>query len=178
MNVLERGFNTFSKCAYRLEILPQYSIYDTNEFCEYEKYIKGEVIEGFANQEWLDSITQWKNDGKIIERIRVIPQILTDYFKYEFFWCYPRNIEHGEKITFITYDNYMSICGGKIVNDFWAFDNDIVVFLLYNEKYEYINCMQLSQKEVDFYLSIFKKMRLLAIDYEKCKNSIIWKHQI
>ena len=177
MNALERGFGTFSKCAYRLEVLPQYSIYDTNEFYEYEKYIKGEVIEGFANQDWLESITQWKNDGKVIERVRVVPQVITDYFKYEFFWCYPRNIERGENITFITYDDFMSICGSKTLNDFWAFDNEEVVLLLYNEKYEFVNCLELSQKEVESFLSVFKKLQSVAMDYEQCKNSILWKRQ-
>jgi hypothetical protein len=175
MDALDNGFETFSKCAYRLEVLPQYSIYDTNEFFEYEKFIKGEVINGFVNQEWLESITQWKNSGKTIERVRVIPQVLTDYFKYEFIWCYPKNIEHGENIRFISYDKFVSICGENLLNDFWAFDQENVVLLLYNDKFEYDNCKQLSQDEVNSHLKIFEKLQAKTIDYEQCKNNLLWK---
>lgn len=174
MDALDNGFDTFSKSAYRLEVLPQYSIYDTNEFFEYEKFIKGESIEGFANQEWLECITQWKNDGKVIERIRVIPQVLTDYFKYEFLWCYPRNIEHGENIRFVSYENFVSICGGNLLNDFWAFDKEKVVLLLYNDKFEYENCLQLSEADANSYLNVFERLQAKTLDYEQCKKGLIW----
>lgn len=175
MDALDNGFDTFSKYAYRLEVLPQYSIYDTNEFFEYEKFIKGEAIEGFANQDWLECISQWNNEGKIIERVRVIPQVITDYFKYEFFWCYPRNIEHGENIKFISHDDFVSLCGENELNDFWAFDKEKVVLLLYNDKFEYDDCLQLSPKDACSYLNIFEKMQTKAIDYEQCKKSLLWK---
>lgn len=175
MDALSNSFKSFSKCAYRLEILPQYSIYETNEFSEYEKYINGEDIVGFANQDWLDCITQWKNDGKILERIRVIPEVLTDYFRYEFLWCYPRNIEYGEKISFISYKTFMSICGDNQFNDFWAFDNENVVLLLYNDNFEYEGSLKLSQKKALSHLAIFKELQAKAIDYEQCKKILSWK---
>lgn len=174
MDALDNGFDTFSRYAYRLEVLPQYSIYDTNEFFEYEKFIKGEAIEGFANQDWLECITQWNNEGKVIERIRVVPQDITDYFKYEFLWCYPRNIEHGEKIRFVSYDTFRSVCGEIVLNDFWAFDKEQVVLLLYNDKFEYDNCLQLSLKDANIYLNIYEKLQAKTIDYEQCKNSLLW----
>ncbi len=177
MNALERGFGTFSKCAYRLELLPQYSIYDTNEYSEFVKYINGEVINGFANQEWLDCLTKWTNEGKTIERIRVVPQVITDYFRYEFLWCYPRNIECGEKITFITFEEFASICEGIKINDFWAFDNEMVVSLIYNDKYEFDNCLQLPDNVFPSHLNLFRKMQSLAVEYNQCKNRIKWNFQ-
>ena len=174
MDALDNAFETFSICAHRLEVLPQYSIYDTNEFFEYEKFIKGEVIDGFANQEWLDCLSHWKNRGKSIERIRVIPQVLTDYFKYEFLWCYPRNLQNGEDIRFILYDDFISICGDNVLNDFWAFDKENVVLLFYNNKFEYDSCKQLSKEGVNSYLNIFEKLQAKTIDYEHCKKNLLW----
>lgn len=176
MDELDKGFDTFTKCAYRLEILPQYAFCDAEEMHEFEHFIKGEKIEGFANHEWLGFISQWRSEDKVIERIRVIPPVITDYFEYEFLWCYPRSIESGEIITFVTYEDFISVCGGNLLKDFWAFDKEKAVILLYDEKNEYYDCLDLSKKEVDAHLTIFNKLRTKAIDYEHCKNSIKWKH--
>ncbi|MDR2125652.1 MAG: hypothetical protein LBP63_02315 [Prevotellaceae bacterium] len=173
MDVLDNAFETFSLCAYRLEVLPKYSIYNTNEFFEYKKFIKGKTIESFANQDWLDSLSHWGKKGKSIERIRVIPKILTDYFKYEFLWCYPKNIEYGENIRFVLYDYFVSVCADNVLNDFWGFDKENVILLMYNDKFEYENCKQLPKKDVTLYTNVFEDLQQNSMKYDDCKKLLL-----
>ncbi len=168
MDCLDYGFDNFKKTAFRVETLPEYAIYDTDEYDEYKKFITNQTIEGFANSGWLNDIHNWCREGKKVERIRVIPLKVTDYFKYEVCWCYQQNIKYGESIIFVEYEDYKRISTKyNIEDDFWIFDNNSAVILKYNNEYEYLDCEEVSKDLISNYVSLYKELKLLAIEFEK-----------
>lgn len=174
MDILEYWFNNFSIQANRIETRDHYAIYDTNEYEEYIKYTKGEKIYSYANIEWLDTIRNAKNRNKIITRIRVIPDHITEYFRYEFNWCYPKNMEAGEEIGFICNDEYKSIIRayGLDINDIWIFDQKIAICLLYNSQDEYIGCKELKNTQQKLILEIYEDLMEKMISYNEVKDGL------
>ncbi len=144
MDILDYYFDHFRKSAVRLETLPQYNISETNESTEFEAYISGKEITGFANQDWLDCLTTWKKEGKLIHRIRICPEPLTDYFRYEYYWCYPRNIAAGEDIRFVRISEASKASNIQLLGDYWLFDDAHLVQLFYDEQNEYASCEEIT----------------------------------
>lgn len=164
MDCLDIAFETFTKTATRLELLPTYHIYDTQEYAEFRNYIEGKLINGFANQAWIDDIINWKTEGKIVSRIRVVPHQQTDYYKYESSWCYPKNIAAGENIDFIPETTYQEISRQFGINDdFWIFDEKIVIILRYNSSFEFEEAIQIEDEQVKSkYLEFYNSIKEVA----------------
>lgn len=168
MDILDYSFDNFKRTGFRLETLNSYAIYDTNEYEEFQNFVKEQPITGFANQCWLDDIAKWKSEGKSIERIRVIPKELTEYFMYEFKWCYPRNIEVGEGIRFVSWKDYEQVVKRfQVKGDFWAFDDSTVIILKYNSDFEYEDCEEIQGKEESKkYISMFQALKEKTFTYD------------
>lgn len=164
MDCLDIAFDTFKKSANRVEIFPKYHIYDTSEFNEFKNYIDKKPIEGFANQAWLDDISKWVGENKSILRLRIVPEIVSDYYLYESNWCYPRNIAAGETIKFVKENAYKELSQRYGINDdFWIFDDETVIILKYNEYFEFDKVIEVSSIEKDKYLLFFKELEKLAV---------------
>ncbi len=144
MDILDYYFDHFQTSAVRLETLPLYAISETNEYAEYEAYKAGKEIEGFANQGWIDCLEDWKGEGKTISRVRICPEPVTDYFKYEFSWCYPRNMTSGERISFVSHTDAAKVDDSNMLADYWLFDNAHLVQLLYDDQGEYVTCKEIT----------------------------------
>ncbi|WP_305133387.1 DUF6879 family protein [Thomasclavelia cocleata] len=169
MDCLDYWFEKFSKVAMRLETLEEYAIYDTKEFDEFKKFITNKKIEGFANQDWINDINRWNLEGKVIERIRIIPNKKSDYFNYELKWCYPKNIQSGEQILFVFQEQYEKIRSEiPLLGDFWMFDEKAIVMLEYNDQYEYVGCREINQPEVlDSYKRFYQALKERSVSYNE-----------
>jgi hypothetical protein len=159
----------------QIKVFGQYPFnyyFDNNEFNEFNKFKNGLQIEGFANQDWIEDLNLWRSEGKTIKRIRVVPYNITEYFKYELEWCYPRNIDAGELITFIPEKLYLAISEKfKIGQDFWIFDNEMVILLDYNEKYEYMDCSQIIDDKVWEYIKFVYALSEHALNFPEFLKS-------
>lgn len=175
MDILDCAFEEFSAVAQRLETLQEYKIYDTSEYVEFKKFMAGEHIEGFANQGWINDVATWRANGKIIERIRVIPEQVTDYFIYESRWCYPRNISAGESILMVNqklYDEAKKRFGVS-EKDVWMFDQKEMIELKYTAEFEYKDCCQIINRESKQNLE-----QLYAFLKEKAVTYSAWREDV
>jgi len=137
MENLEKAFSEFNKTALRIEALPEYHI-EGGEWEEYEKYRKGLPIQGYSNQEWIDQLETWRKEGKTISRIRIVPEALNDYLRYEIKWCFPINWDAGEDIKIVGQNEYESHISSSTKGDYWIFDNDLVLQMNYDDKGKFI----------------------------------------
>lgn len=139
-NLFEEVFKTFKKSAFRLEKLEKYHIEDSGEWKEYQDYLNGIPLPNRTTNtnEWIRDNDVWEKEGKEILRVRVIPNILTNYLRYEIEWGYPYNIQAGEEVKFILQENYKQLIKNQYIKDFWLFDDKKVLEMRYSDIGEYI----------------------------------------
>lgn len=124
-------FDNFKSVAYRLEVLPQYDV--TNEKLSFDLYLKNKNIKDHPDKDWLNLISDKTKEGKKIKRIRIIDKKLNDYQKYEL-QCYKYNVLAGEEILILLRFDYEKIKSDVSNQDFWLFDNNLVVKINYDSK--------------------------------------------
>ena len=124
-------FSNFSREAFRFEGLPSYSVEDELPFFElYQQGIK-DIPDDF-NIEWLDLIKDSKTKNKFMNRVRLIPDPITEYFQFEKECGYSRSSKMGECIKFIDKSTFNKIFNGEKIDDFWLFDNEICFIMQYD----------------------------------------------
>lgn len=129
---LDSLFDKFQRSAFRLEGLPEYDAPSLRE--EYRSYCEGAFLSEEKNSSWVARIRGWADSGKTVTRLRILPEPLTTYVKYELDWGYLYNAVAGEQIHLIS-EGFASSLVGEIPNDFWMFDNKRIADMRYNEDY-------------------------------------------
>ena len=98
-------FRTYEKSAWRLELLPNYMMkVDTN----YHDYLSGKILPGNLNKEWWLCNENWGGvikenliNNRTMARVRLVPEAVTSYFRYEVEWGYCYNALYGDDIRFL-----------------------------------------------------------------------------
>lgn len=128
-NPLPKLFSAFASEAFRLETLPQYAVEDERE--ELSRFLSGELFPTLtAHQAWLDALDGWRETGKQIIRVRVVPERKTPYLAFETEWGYRYNTQHGEQVFMIAEEDFKRRFGGN-VHDWWMFDRKTAVVMNY-----------------------------------------------
>jgi len=125
----ERLFGS-ERLVFRLESLPAYLIEE--EQPAFEAWRRGESVEW--PRDVLDFVAATHDDiARGVEhiRIRVLPDPPTEYFKFECTF-YPLLVSAGVSLLGIAEQRFRELVGGR-VGDFYFFDSDRVVELLYDE---------------------------------------------
>jgi hypothetical protein len=78
---------------------------------------------------WLDQIRELSGQGKQIGRVRVVTEPPTVYQRWEQ-WALPWHTEAGERIAYMSRSRAAAI--GLPGYDFWLFDDEQLVLLLYD----------------------------------------------
>jgi hypothetical protein len=113
-------FTSFEHTAYRLEILQQYDV--SYELEPFRAFMAGEQRPGdAAKDEWTSMIRAAVAAGKVIQRVHVVNEPLTDYLRYELGWSYPPNVEVGEDIRILSAEPGRSPILPR--HDYWLFDS-------------------------------------------------------
>lgn len=123
-------FNNFQKTAFRLEALDQYLV--EAEKVQFQGYLVGDELKNTRNKDWTDYIQQQVQLGKSIERIHVIPRVLTDYLKFEIDWGYRYSEQAGEKISLVYRDEVPLSMKSLTLPDFWLFDDSTCLIQRYD----------------------------------------------
>jgi hypothetical protein len=118
-------FDSFKQDAFRLETQPVYSIPAEAE--RIARFRRGEPKPADHNVAWHKRVAGYIAAGKIIGRVRVIRQPLTEYQRYQFAWSIPGNIEAGEYIRILDVTDHD--LGIPVNQDWWMLDNRTVVHL-------------------------------------------------
>lgn len=126
----DRFFTTFQRQALHLEMRDTYTVNDeAQRFARFlEKGYRDHEAEAEQRRPWMTLIRNSITAGKVLRRVRIISEPVTDYIRYE--WAGAGcNVEAGEQIKWLP----RRLASGIAVpaNDFWLFDDSTVVFTVF-----------------------------------------------
>lgn len=125
-------FRYFKDSAWRLEVQPSYLVeYEQPAFAE---FLKGNLIEPPEldwYRPWLDQIRATTAEGRRIGRVRVMPEPLTDYARWEI-WAGQWNVEAGEDIRYLSKRRAVEI-GLPLSSDWWLFDSERLAMMKFDQ---------------------------------------------
>jgi hypothetical protein len=134
-SVLADAFASFERCAFRCERQPSYAV--PEERSSVERFASGidhdpteeaYFAEGFAMFRRLTSA------GRCLERVRIYDEPPTTYQRW-LRWLGSWNAEAGEEIHYLNRSTAVAEClvgEEPRDDDFWLFDDEVVVFLRFD----------------------------------------------
>lgn len=152
--------------AFRLELLEEYKV--GGEWEQFQRYLKGQQVEENPDfKAFCDLIAQAVKQGRSHARVHVVPSILTPYLRFEIETGYMPASKAGAAIYLIERIGYSKILADAFEssfypNDFWLFDENIVVELKYDEEGRFVGESQITRKDL-----VRKYVRLKDILLEK-----------
>src|SRR6267154_3437167 len=123
-------FQSFKHEAFRLETLDQYLV--VPEEREFKRFLNGEPLPEVQNKPWCDQIRNNISQGKRMRRVHVLTLPLTPYLRFEIDWGYIFSLAAGEEI-FILNRNQLSDFSLIQDGDFWLFDDNILIRMLFDD---------------------------------------------
>lgn len=144
----DRCWDDFKRSAWRLETLQTYTM--PGEQADFALFLAGEPEPPGHNDGWHNEIRGWAAEGKFLSRVRTIRYPLTDYQRYLFAWGVPGNTAAGENVRVldVTHQDF-----GLPEQDFWIFDDSIVVHLNFNPDGTLINHELIDEPDMAKYRS-------------------------
>jgi hypothetical protein len=140
-------FDGYQRTAWRFEAQPVYTM--PNEQVSFARFLAGEPKPSDHNEDWHETVRSYVTSGKKMGRVRVVRQPLTDYQRYQLAWGIPGNIEAGEDIRILDVtENGL----GLPKQDFWMFDESIVVHLNFNADGTFRDRDRLDSPNLSMYL--------------------------
>jgi hypothetical protein len=157
-------FSEFKSRAFRLEVLPRYTV--DEERSVFEKYKLGLARPKDLNAEWLAILDMARASGKTFSRTRILLGPMTEYLRFEIDWGYPLSLEHGEIINFVPAADAMALAFDvPILKDFWLFDERDCYLMEYDVIGQFLGVTQITQ--VDFvrkYVDLAKLLQNQGFD--------------
>ncbi len=144
-----RYFRDFARSAFRLELRQIYTM--PGEADELRRFRAGEKPPPDYHYGWLDTVADARKAGKTMRRVRIVERPLTDYIEYEFAWGFAYNVEAGEDIRILDLTDRPR--SDLPDHDFWLFDENTVVKLLYRPDGTQIGRELVTDPDLDAYLS-------------------------
>ncbi|MEV6076972.1 DUF6879 family protein [Streptomyces sp. NPDC052069] len=120
-------FREFQHSAFRLEVQPTYTMPAEAE--SVRSFLSGESVPPGFNASWHQTVQDHASSGRTMTRAKVVRRPLTDYGRYLFEWCIPGNVAAGEDYRIVDLTDGPDL--GLPNQDFWLFDESIVVHLNY-----------------------------------------------
>jgi hypothetical protein len=149
---LESLFENFHTSAFRLEGLSQYSIPEEQQ--AFQHFQSTQQLPVNFNDEWVHYVKDKTSKGRIIQRLRLISDELSNYEKFEI--AAYRHHESGEDIKFIDRNNQ------PYQYDFWLFDNRWLAQMDYDKDGAFMHAqiVDASKKrnEIDYWLNLYKSL--------------------
>jgi hypothetical protein len=119
----------FARSAFRLELLDDYDSPITRE--RIARFLAGEPEDQDVRDYWDQVVGDARQAGKIMERVHVVSEPLTDYLRFEFDF-YRGSVRAGEDIRILTADD---AAGLELPGfDFWLFDDSRAAVMYYAER--------------------------------------------
>ncbi|MDQ2884334.1 MAG: hypothetical protein M3Y48_25150 [Actinomycetota bacterium] len=119
-------FTSFKRDALHLEMRDSYGTAD--EIPHLRKWEAGEPDDADWLQPWCDLVSARTRAGKVFRRARIVSEPISNYQK----WVLkdtPLLVEAGEDIRWIPRIHVSTVALPG--NDFWLFDDEVVVFLIF-----------------------------------------------
>ena len=119
----------FRHRVFRLETLDWYDA--PNEREPYRRFLAGEPVDPAWREPWKRLVRDVRASGRIMQRVHVVSEPVSDYIRFELLHVYPANVEAGEDVR---------ILGRKTANtewlafyDYWLFDDKLAAILVYDD---------------------------------------------
>jgi len=128
-------FESFEHSAFRLEAFDFYSV--PEEEIEFRRFLNGEIFPTSPEDEWAQFIRKSVAQGKVVQRVHVVPLPLTPYLKYEIEWGYSYSGVAGEDIYLI--DRAGLPREILQTTDFWLFDQTTLVIMRYDSNGRFLH---------------------------------------
>jgi hypothetical protein len=120
---LDDAFDTFTRDATRIEVLPSFRIEEEAAALAAAREGKRPDL-GFL-REWHEYLDEVNSSGRTSRRLRLISSPMTEYERFEVRWGYTSNAEHGEEIRLLSRSESLEM------RDYWIFDGESVFEMLY-----------------------------------------------
>ncbi|MDN5919380.1 MAG: hypothetical protein L0I76_30500 [Pseudonocardia sp.] len=130
----------------RVETLGSYSSDSDRDWLD--AYLRGEPKPDVeAKRPWLDRLARAVDRGHPWRRLRVVPQPVTDYFRYQCEWSYVDNAAAGEDIRVMDAANWPEGArSGMWVGDIYVAD-DTVVAMHYDHDGRFVSAEETGDAE-------------------------------
>ena len=134
-------FASFKHTAYRLETLQAYDV--SYEIEPYRAFLAGQPRpRDESKNAWTAMLRDARDSGKIVQRVHLVNEPLTDYLRYELQWSYPPNVEAGEDTRILPASTppAREVVSLGILDDYWLFDSSDLWVMQYDHegRFEYI----------------------------------------
>ena len=142
-------FERFERSAFRVEARDRYDVdHERDAFAAFRdgRNLRPRTA---ANDPWLTLVAAHTAAGRLIERVRIVSEPLTEYTRFELA-AYSDNIAAGEKIGIIPRAALTDADQGWASEDFWILDEKLVVLLSYDDTGRFLGAQQ--PKDIRSYL--------------------------
>jgi hypothetical protein len=128
---LGRLLDGFEHTAYRLELLPAYD--EASEAAALASFIAGREPDIYPGRRgWLERVRSAREAGKVMQRVHVVAEPLSDYLRYEIGWAYSQSQDAGEDIRILPADQAPAAITEAV--DYWLFDSRTLVRMEYDDR--------------------------------------------
>ena len=143
----QRFFDSFRRSAWRLELHPVYTM--PQEQDAITRFRAGERLPAGHESAWMKRVAGYVASGRMIGRVHVLRRPLSEYLRFEFEWYYRFHVQAGEDIRIL--DVTDTTAGGLPDHDFYLFDDERVVQMLYRPDGTQIGRCLLDQPDIGAY---------------------------
>jgi hypothetical protein len=157
-------FERFERSAFRIEARDRYDV--ENERDEFAAFLDGKPLppRSAESDAWLSLVAAHRAAGRLIERVRIVSQPLTDYTHNEFA-AYRDDIAAGEKVRVVARAALTDADQSWASEDFWIFDDESVVLSPTTTTDAFIGVQQ--AEDTTPYLEAKQRALSIAIDFEQ-----------
>lgn len=127
-------FDSMKSEAFRLETLPVYRVPQEEEAIQ--RFLAGQPLDPADTAAWTERVKGYVASGRRVGRVHVITRPLNDYLKFEFAH-YRHNVAAGEDVRILDLTDRPN--PGLPDQDFWMFDESLVVLMNYEPDGTQIN---------------------------------------
>lgn len=156
-------FRTFSHSAFHLELKDTY--HASEEADPFKLFLDGKPDDFAWHEPWLQLVREATRAEKSMTRVRVVTVPHSDYTRWGLTVA-PLNIEAGEDVRWLP--RHMTAGIGFPPDDYWLFDDERVVFTVFEEDGSFAGGMETCASEViDQCRKVHEQVWRLAIPHAK-----------
>lgn len=129
---LVRDFDTlFQRRVFRLETLDHYDA--ENEREPFARFLAGQPADWAWREPWQRIVREHRAAGRIMQRVHVVSEPVSDYVRFELLRVYPANVEAGEDVRILSRTTAEKLSLDLAWDgDFWEFDDALAARLIYD----------------------------------------------
>lgn len=122
----------FRHRVFRLETLDWYDA--PNEREPYAQFLAGKPADLAWREPWMRLVRDVRASGRIMQRVHVVSEPVSDYIRFELLHVYPANVEAGEDVRILSrvVAERLSL-NLAFDGDFWEFDDALATRLVYDD---------------------------------------------